>query len=113
MKRFMAPFHGTATIEFTFKESKALERLLEREQQYSAYVQVHGAELAAAREAEWLERIYTLEERVGKLDSKEIDGRTERRVSQRRRDSGRRGGIMNRRHKFTPTRRSGRHRRKA
>lgn len=75
---------GSIDIWYTKPEADALERLVKREEQNSTHVPFNKAELIATLETEWLEVVRILQEKVAELEAKEIDGRTERRVSQRR-----------------------------
>jgi len=84
MKKGRSCFMGLYLANLNQEEFEVLERLLSREQHSSGPAQVREVEMAAARETELLDRIRTLEEQMASLEAKEIDGRTERRVSQRR-----------------------------
>ncbi len=77
---------GESFARFTQEEYKALERILEHEKINikTIHAQALEAEQAARREASWLKRICALESRAAKLEVKEDDGITERRVKQRR-----------------------------
>ena len=77
-------FGGHCLVNLDGKEFEALERLLDREKVIftTVHAQLLEHEIAAAREAEWLERIRLLEEKVSRLET----GVTlEHRVVQRRR----------------------------